>query len=454
MRGQLYSLKNGLSVLFVPSHQPSMTVLLLVGAGSRYENEKNNGIAHFFEHMAFKGSKKYPNTKIISETIEATGGIFNAFTSKDHTGYWIKATPEHFEVMVDVLSDMIINPLLSEEEIEREKGVIVEEINMYEDTPQQKVSDIFETLLYGNHPLGLEIAGKKERVKAFNRKTFVDYMKSLYHPKNAVLVVAGGLEKSQKSKGKSRNPEGTSFGDHNSKSKIKNNETIKQWNNYLEIIEKKFSSWQNGEKVDFSQITYQQNQPKIAIRYKKTEQAHFCLGYPTFGFFDKRRYVLSVLATILGGGMSSRLFLEVRERRGLCYYIHTDKQLYHEIGSIVTQAGIVNNLDKIKEAVSVILKETEKIKKGEVKEEELKKAKEMVKGRFLLSLEDTFRVAHFFGAKKLLEDEVIDEKKVIEAIEKVHLEAVVDLAGEIFQPERINFAMIGPYKKEEFENLF
>ncbi len=428
MRGQLYSLKNGLSILFVPSNQLSMTVLLLVGAGSRYENEKNNGIAHFFEHMAFKGSKKYPNTKIISETIEATGGIFNAFTAKDHTGYWIKATSEHFEVMVDVLSDMIINPLLSEEEIDREKGVIVEELNMYEDTPQQKVSDIFETLLYGEHPLGLEIAGKKETVRSFNRKTFVDYMNSLYHPNNAVLVVAGGLNEVK-----------------NEKLKIKN---------YVSLVEEKFSSWQNGEKADFSQISYQQNQPKIKVYYKKTEQAHFCLGYPTFGFFDKRRYVLSVLATILGGGMSSRLFLEVRERRGLCYYIHTDKQLYHEIGSIFTQAGIVNNLDKIKEAISVILKETEKIKKGEVKEEELKKAKEMVKGRFLLSLEDTFRVAHFFGAKKLLEDELIDEKKVIEAVEKVDLEAVFDLAKEIFQAEKINFALIGPYRKEDFLNLF
>lgn len=444
MRGQLYSLKNGLSVLFIPSYQPSMTVLLLVGAGSRYENEKNNGIAHFFEHMAFKGSKKYPNTKIISETIEATGGIFNAFTSKDHTGYWIKATPKHFEVMVDVLSDMIINPLLSEEEIEREKGVIVEEINMYEDTPQQKVSDIFETLLYGNHSLGLEIAGKKETVKSFNRKTFVDYMKSLYHPNNAVLVVAGGLEASNSVFSQTSSPIGG----------FPKSLTQKKVSALLSIIQKKFSGWQNGEKVNFSQITYQQKEPKIEIRDKKTEQAHFVLGYPTFGFFDKRRYVLSVLATIMGGGMSSRLFLEVRERRGLCYYIHTDKQLYHEIGSIITQAGIVNNLDKIKEAVSVILKEIEKIKKGEVKEEELKKAKEMVRGRFLLSLEDTFRVAHFFGTKKLLEDEVIDEKNILQAIEKVNLEAVVDLAREIFLPEKINFALIGPYKKEEFKNLF
>ncbi len=440
-----FTLDNGLKVIFIDNNSSTLTTLLLVGAGSRYENKKNNGIAHFFEHMAFKGSKKYPNTKIISETVEATGGIFNAFTSKDHTGYWIKATPEHFEVMVDVLSDMIINPLLDEEEIEREKGVIVEEINMYEDNPQQKVGDIFETLIYGEHPLGMEIAGKKETVRSFSRKTFIDYMKSLYYPENAVFVVSGNIKGSGKK---------IFYHKSGPNPKTEKNFLPSPYQKYLEIIKSKFSSWKTGKKTGFEKISYKQNKPKIKIFYKKTEQAHFILGYPTFGFFDNRRYILSVLATILGGGMSSRLFLEVRERRGLCYYIHTDKQLYHEIGSVGVQAGIVNNLDKIKEAVSVILNEIEKLKKGEIKEEELKKAKEMVKGRFLLSLEDTFRIAHFFGAKKLLEDEVINEKKVIEAIEKVNLEAVVDLAKEIFQLEKMNFAMIGPYKKEEFKNIF
>lgn len=424
MKTKLFTLENGLTVVFVPTNQSSMTVLLLVGAGSRYEDTSNNSVAHFFEHMAFKGTKKYPNTKIISETIEATGGIFNAFTSKDHTGYWIKATPSHFETIIDVLSDMIIHPLLDEAEIEREKGVIVEEINMYEDNPQEKVGSLFEKVLYDHHPLGMEIAGEKETVKSFSRKTFLDYIKDLYHPGNAVLVIAGGLKK-----------------DNN-------------YDFYLKLIEEKFSSWKDGKKAQFLKINYQQKKPKVYIYHKETEQAHFCLGYPTFGFLDQRKHSLSILATLLGGGMSSRLFLEVRERRGLCYYIFTHKEFYQEIGNIFTQAGIVNNKDKIKEALTIIFKEQEKIKKGEIKKEEFEKAKEMVKGRFLLSLEDTFKTAHFFGVKKLLEDKIEEEEQIIEKINKVSLNEVVSLAKEIFQPEKTTFTLIGPYQKEDFQNFF
>lgn len=425
MKTQLFTLKNGLTTLFIPTDQPSITVLLLVGAGSRYENRKNNGVAHFFEHMAFKGSKKYPNTKIISETIESTGGIFNAFTAKDHTGYWVKATVNHFTTIIDVLSDMILHPLLDPKEIEREKGVIVEEINMYEDNPQEKVGSLFEKVLYDNSPLGMEISGEKETVVNFSQKTFLDYIKDLYHPDNAVLVVAGGIRTS-----------GFSLSD------------------YLSIIEKRFSPWKNGKKNNFSQIDYQQKKPKIYVHQKKTEQAHFCLGYPTFGFFDKRKEALSVLATLLGGGMSSRLFLEVRERRGLCYYIFTQKQLYQEVGNLVTQAGIANKKDKIREAITVILKEQEKIKKGGVKKEELKKAKEMVKGRFLLSLEDTFKIAYFFGAKKLLEKRAILINEVIKNIDRVSANDVVGLAREIFVAKNITFTLIGRYKKEDFEDIF
>lgn len=425
MKINLFTLKNGLTVLFVPTNQPSITVLLLIGAGSRYENEKNNGVAHFFEHMAFKGSKKYPNTKIISETIESTGGIFNAFTAKDHTGYWIKTTINHLTTTIDILSDMILYPLLDPKEIEREKGVIVEEINMYEDSPQEKVSSLFEKTLYNNHPLGMEIAGEKEKVVNFSRKTFLDYIKDLYHPDNAVLVVAGGIKTNA-----------SSFSD------------------YLSFIKERFSRWNNRKKTDFLKIDHKQKKPKVYIYQKKTEQAHFCLGYPTFGFFDKRKEALSVLATLLGGGMSSRLFLQVRERRGLCYYIFTHKQLYQEVGNLVTQAGIANKKDKIKEAIAVILEEQEKIKKGAIKKEELKKAKEMVKGRFLLSLEDTFKVAYFFGTKKLLEERTILIDEVIKNIEKVSSDDVISLARAIFVAERATFTLIGQYKKEDFEDIF
>lgn len=426
MRLEEKTLANGLRVILIDTKAfPTLTTLLLVGAGSRYESKDNNGVAHFFEHMAFKGSKKYPDTYIISSTIEGIGGVFNAFTSKDHTGYWIKSTADHFETVIDVLSDMIKNPLLKEDEIEREKGVIVEEINLYEDTPYRRVSEYFERLLYGDNPLGFDIAGTKKTVTSFTRKTFLDYISSLYHPKNAVLVVAGGLNQVK-----------------SLKFKVKN---------YLKIIDEKFADWQESEKASFIPVVENQEKPQIFVKTKKTEQAHFCLGYRAFSFFDRRKHALSVLAAILGGGMSSRLFIEVRERRGLCYYISTSRELYHDCGSIVTQAGVTNNLDKVKEAVAVILKEHEKVAKGQIKKEELKKAKELLKGRLLLSLEDSQNVASFFGTKKLLQNQIETPQQTIAEIEKVKEEEITALAKEIFIPSRLNFAIIGPFAREEFE---
>ncbi len=422
MTPQFYTLPNGLRVVFIDTKAfPTLTTLLLVGAGSRYENEKNNGIAHFFEHMAFKGSKKYPNTLVISSIIEGLGGVFNAFTAKDHTGYWIKATVEHFDTVLDVMSDMIMNSYLREVEIEKEKGVIVEEINMYEDTPSRRIGELFESLMYQGSPLGFDIAGSKETVRSFSRQTFVDYMNSLYFPHNAVLVLAGGLSGSK---------------------------------NYLDVVKEKFSPWKGKKETSFIKFMEDQKKPKVFVKHKKTEQAHFCLGYPTFSFSDPRRYALSLLSTILGGGMSSRLFIEVRERRGLCYYISTGRELYHDIGNIVTQAGIVNNLDKIKEAISVVLSEQNTIIKGNLKKEEVARAKELIKGRLLLSLEDSSNVASYFGTKKLLEDKIEPPEEAISKLEKVTSDEIIEVAKQIFRPDKLNFTLIGPFEEKQFTGLF
>lgn len=417
MKPQTYTLSNGLRVIFINTEvYPTLSALLLIGAGSRYENPENNGVAHFFEHMAFKGSKKYSNSFVIASTIEGLGGIFNAFTSKDHTGYWIKSIAEHYETVIDVLSDMILNPLLLDAEIEREKGVIMEEINLYEDTPYRKVGDIFESLLYKNNPLGYDITGSKKTVSHFTRKTFTDYIGALYHPKNSVLVIAGGFQKPIK--------------------------------HYLDIAERKFSKWENNKRAVFEKVEEQQSKPQSILKYKKTEQAHFCLGFRAFSLFDPRKYTLSVLSAILGGGMSSRLFIEVREKRGLCYYISTGRELYHDVGNIVTQVGVANNLDKIKEAIEVILKEHKKLTRGEIQKEELKNAKELLKGRFLLSMEDSFNVASFFGNKAILENTIQSPEETIKKIEAVKIEDVVSLASEIFQNQKLNFTMISSFNKE------
>ncbi len=415
MEPRLITLPNGLRIVIIDTKSfPTVTTLLLIGAGSRYETEQNNGIAHFFEHMAFKGSKKYPSSFIISSAIEGEGGIFNAFTAKDHTGYWIKSLAEDFPIVIDLISDMILNPLLLTEEIEREKGVIVEEINMYEDTPYRKVGELFDSLLYKGNPLGFEIAGKKDVVTTFTHKTFADYIGQLYHPKNAVLVVAGG---------------------------------IKYVKNLDELIKEKFGDWDGRQGTTFVPAKEAQKKPQLSIKYKKTEQAHFCLGYRTFSFKDPRRYSLSVLSTLLGGGMSSRLFIEVREKRGLCYYISTGRELYHDVGNITTQAGVTNKPEKVKEAIELIIEEHKKISLGAVTEEELHKAKELIKGRILLSMEDSSNVASYFGNKLLLENYTITPQETIKEIEKVSLDNIVELAESVFKPERLNITVVGPFKK-------
>lgn len=422
MKTQIHTLGNGLKVILVDTKAfPSITSLLLVGAGSRYENEKNNGIAHFFEHMAFKGSKKYPTSMILASTIEGFGGVFNAFTSKDHTGYWIKAPVAHFETVIDVISDMILYPLLAEDEINREKGVIVEEINMYEDTPYRKVGELYEALIYANDPLGYDIAGTKQTVNSFDRQTFVDYIDDLYHPNNSVLVIAGGFESGI---------------------------------DYLKIVEDKFKGWANGGVGKHGLVVEKQSKPQIALKYKKTEQAHFCVGFRAYSRHDKRKYGLSVLSALLGGGMSSRLFYEVRERRGLCYYISTSRDLYEDTGNMVTQAGVTISLDKVQEALEVTLKEHKKVKDGAVTADELDRAKELIKGRMVLSLEDSATVAGMYGQSMLLDGEIKDVDAVIKEIEKVTLNDIVTIASDIFVDKGLNMAMIGPFdKNKDFEDI-
>ncbi len=448
MHPQTYTLKNGLQVIFVDTKTfPTLTTLLLIGAGSRYENEKNNGIAHFFEHMAFKGSEKYPDSFIISSTVEGFGGVFNAFTSKDHTGYWIKATTEHFETMIDVIADMIQTPKLLIEEIEREKGVIKEEINMYEDMPQRKVGEIFENLLYSNHPLGFDIAGTKETVQSFNRLTFTDYIDSLYHPDNAVLVIAGGLSN------RVRHRVFSTASPQRGPRRLSQKQVSSPLQEYLEIIDHKFGNWKSGEKSSFVKIKESQTKPQMLIKYKKTEQAHFSLGFRAFSFSDNRKYAMNLLATILGGGMSSRLFIQVRERRGLCYYISSGGEFYHDCGNFVTQAGVTNNLDKVKEAIKTIMDEHNKIKNGDIKKEELLKVKEMIKGRLMLSMEDSMNIASFFGTKKILQDKIETPEEIIKKIEAVSVDEIAALAKNIFIPENLNFALIGPFEERDFHGL-
>jgi len=289
---------------------------------------------------------------------------------------------------------------------------------MYEDNPSRKVGEVFDSLMYADNPLGFEIAGTKEIVRTFDRDTFTTYIDKHYHPQNAVLAIAGG---------------------------------VKYIKDLIPQIEEKFSAWGQGTKSSFEKVIEKQAQPEILVKYKKTEQTHFCLGYRTFSQTDPRRFVLSVLTTILGGGMSSRLFMEVRERRGLCYYISTGRELYADVGNVVTQAGLTNDIEKIKEAIRIILQEQNKIITGDVKSEELYKSKELLKGRLLISLEDSSNVSSFYGNRMLLEGNILSPEQIIESLEKVTLGDVIELAKDIFIPNNLNVAMIGPYEQKDLK---
>ena len=424
---QKSTLINGLTLITIPMPGlSSVTAMLIVGAGSRYETKKINGLSHFLEHMAFKGSKKRPTAQEISGTIDAIGGEFNAFTGKDHTGFYIKARAKHLELLLDVISDMVLNPLLKEEEIEREKGVITEEINMYKDTPMRHIGDVFEGLLFGDVPLGWDTAGEPDIIKAIKRENFVTYLDGLYRPNNAVIVIAGGI--GEKSSAISHQPS--------------------------DLVGKYFSDWKKGDTWQFDKVSDKQARPQIKIEFKDTQQAHISFGVRGCSFNHPQKYASQVLNNILGGGMSSRLFIQVRERRGLAYYVHTGAEHYHETGVFVTQSGV--DTTRIDQAISVIRDEFFGLANGKfpITPEELKKAKEYMTGRLTLEFEDSRAVAGYFGSQEILKREILTPRQYFAKINEVTEDQVVVVAKDIFRPEKLNLAIIGPYKDDQkFEKL-
>lgn len=425
-------LPNGLRILSIPMDSvPSVTVIITVGAGTRYEDKRVNGIAHFLEHMAFKGTSKRPSALAISEIIDGIGGEFNAFTTKDHTGYYIKAHVKHLELLFDVLSDMLLHSLLDPAEIDKERGVIIEEINMSEDAPMRKVSDLYETLLYGDHPLGWEIAGRVQSIRAISRDDFVQYMDEFCAPQNSVLTIAGGLQKM---------------------SKYPNKQIDRYINEIVELSEKWLGSWKKHDVSHFLPWTAKQSQPGLLVHFKKTEQAHICLGTRSYPIGHPKQYALSILTTILGGGMSSRLFIEVREKRGLAYYVRSGAEQFHDTGHFVTQAGV--DVKRATEAVEVILKEYFGIVNGTIpiKAAELRRAKEYIKGRLTLDLEDSRVVAGLYASQEILENKVRTPQEIMVLIDAVTIEDVTEVAREIFVRSDLNLAVIGPFEgKESFE---
>lgn len=416
-------LQSGLTLLTVamPGLE-SVTVTVWVKTGSRNEEEKVGGISHFLEHMVFKGSKKRPSAKAISEAVDSMGGEFNAATSKDWTNFYIKTRVGNVETAMDVLSDMVLAPLLKSEEIEREKGTIVQEIAMYEDTPMMHISDVFEEVAFSGSPLGRETAGTPETVKSIKRSDFLEYRDTHYHPSQMMVSVVGGIEEKK----------------------------------ITDLVEKYFGRLKSVNGLPFKSAAFEtkQTSPGFKLQTKKSEQAHLILGFMSEGRGYPGRFAQSVLATVLGGGMSSRMFIEVRERRGLAYSIQTGMSRYQEVGYLSTYAGV--NVEKADEAVKVILEQYGKLAEGKlpVTGTELKKAKEFLKGHLALALEDTKDVTGFFGDQVLFTKEVLTPEEVYKRVDRVTVDDVLKEAKKLITKDRLNLAIIGPFKdKEKFLKL-
>ena len=411
-------LDNGLRIITVPMENAnSITVLILVGTGSKYETKDINGISHFLEHMFFKGTVKRPTTLNISETLDSVGGEYNAFTSKEVTGFYAKVDKKHSDVALDWISDIFLNSKFDEKEMEREKGVIIEEVNMYLDTPTAYLGDLWEKLLYGDQPAGWMVIGEKENILSFNREKVVDYYKSHYSSSNVIVCIAGAVVTSE------------------IEEKIKG---------YFGKIEK----WQEPEK---NKVKESQSEPNVLLHYKKTDQTHFCLGVRAFNLFDERKYALSLLSVILGGNMSSRLFIKVRERNGLAYSIHTSSDNSTDTGYLVTQAGIDHkNLEK---SIELILQEYKNLRDKQITEKELQKAKDYLKGTTSLSLDSSDSQASFYAGQELLEKNILTPEDKFKKIDEVTVDDIKKIAEEIFLPEKLNLAVIGPFEEKDSDRL-
>ena len=385
----------------------SVAVILMLAAGSRYESAESSGIAHFSEHMFFKGTEQRPSAKEIAGAIDAIGGEFNAFTGKEYTAYYVKCAAEHRDVALDVLVDMLRNSRFQAEEIEREKGVIIEEMNMYYDTPRDFIGGVYEHLLWGDQPLGRDIIGDKETVRGATRETFMGYLDRWYKPSRMVLGVAGRL------------------GD-----------------GLLERAQELLGDLADAETGE-PEPTKPHANGRVRVHTKESEQAHVSLGVHSLPLDHPDRYAIQLLATALGGGMSSRLFSEVRERRGLAYYVYGLNHSYTDAGTLYSQAGV--DITRIDDAVATIAGELRKIAAEPLPSEEIEKARNFAKGRFVLQLESPQGLMLFGLRKEVLERELPDPDEVLQGVDAVTSDDLARVASELLTADRLRLAVIGPF---------
>ena len=413
------TLSNGLRVLTAPlDHAQSVACYIMLAAGSRYEEASNRGIAHFAEHMFFKGTEKRPTARDLSMEVDKIGGEFNAFTSKEYTGYYIRCAGEQRDTALDVLVYMLRHSKFDSGELEREKGVIIEEMNMYFDTPRDYVSSVYEELVFGSNPLGWETLGTRETVSAATRETFMDYLGQWYSPPRIVVGVAGMIGEG-----------------------------------LLPKLEELLGDMPgNGSDRPAPAQVERTPGPLVRVLRKDSDQANVCVGVPSYPIDHPDRYALTLLGTVLGTGMSSRLFLEVRERRGLAYYVFAYNNSYTDAGTLVAQGGV--DLKRAEEAVDVIAAEFRKLADEPVPEEELEKARALAKGRFVLQTESPNGLVLFGLRREVLEGAALEPEELLAALDAVTAEDIQRVAQDIIGGSGLRMALIGPFDEpDKFEQI-
>lgn len=408
-----HTLKNNLRILTIPlANTKTATILVLVRAGSKNEKKGISGISHFLEHMFFKGTEKRPTAFDIAKIFDEIGGEYNAFTSQEYTGFYAKINCRHFDIALDALSDTLLNSKFAKDDLERERGVIIEEINMYQDAPMEYVSTLWHKVLYSDQPAGWDIAGTKETVSKISRSDIIRYYRKYYNPNNIIICAAGNL------------PE---------KNLIKN-------------FERNFCYKNIKSKIRYPKVRELQEKPEILLQYKKTDQTHLILGVRGYDMFHKDRFAVKLLSIILGGGMSSRLFTEIRDKRGLAYYVYTKAESDTDTGFLASGAGLDNK--KVDLAIGIILDEYAKISKVPVSAEELEKAKEYLRGKMTLNLESSDEWANFIATQELLRGNALSLEEISAKLKKVTQDDIQRVAMDIFQNKKLNLALIGPFRDE------
>ncbi|MDO8555424.1 MAG: pitrilysin family protein [bacterium] len=412
-------LDNGLRVILAPmSNVDASTLMVLVNVGSRYERKQINGISHFLEHLVFKGTKSRPEPGQIHKDLDRIGAAHNAFTSKETTGFWVKSASRDFDVGLDIIFDILLEPVFKNEEIEKERGVILQEISMYEDEPRRKVLDVLEGALYGDQPVGWDIAGSKESVSSINKEDITKYHDANYLSENMIVVAAGNLEPSA---------------------------TYKK-------IEKFFGKVKNGKNQDSLKTEIFQKSPNVEIIKKDSDQTHLAMGIRAYDMFNEKRYALNLLSVILGGNFSSRLVMEIREKLGLAYYVYSFGDQYTDCGYLGIGAGIAHN--ELSGVVKKIIEVIKDIKKNGVTAQELQDAKSFIRGQMAMRLETSDEVASFCSDQEIFYKKIIQPEEIIQKIENVSQDDILKVAAEVFVPETINLAVIGKQEKPKEQELF